>query len=114
MLKNYLKVAFRNLTRHKFYSFLIISDFSLGLAVFLLAILYTGFNFSYDTFHEDVDNIYGIVQVLPSGNKGKQHTAILPAPLLLAMADEFSEIQVSHTIFSLQKDDRPLWRKRIL
>ncbi|MCJ7579614.1 MAG: ABC transporter permease, partial [Candidatus Aminicenantes bacterium] len=95
MFKNYLKVAFRNLIRHKFYSFLIISGFAVGLAVFLLAILYTGFNFSYDTFHKDVDNIYGVVQVLPSGNKGEQHTAILPAPLLPAMVDEFSEIQES-------------------
>ena len=95
MLKNYLKVALRNLTRHKFYSFLILFGFALGLAVFILALLYTGFNFSYDTFHEDVDNIYGVVQVLPSGNKGEQHSAILPAPLLPAIKDEFSEIEAA-------------------
>ncbi|MFC2160555.1 ABC transporter permease [Acidobacteriota bacterium] len=95
MFKNYLKVALRNLLRHKFYSLLIISGFAIGLAVFLLSALYTGFNFSYDTFHEDVDNIYGVLQVLPSGNKGEQHTAITPAPLLPALTGEFSEIQAS-------------------
>jgi len=95
MFKNYFKVAIRNVIRHKFYSFLIIFGFALGLSVFILSVLYTGFNFSYDTFHEDVDDIYGVVQVLPSGNKGEQHTAILPAPLLPAMADEFSELQAS-------------------
>jgi len=99
MFKNYLKVALRNLMRNKFYSLLIISGFAIGLAVFILSALYTGFNFSYDTFHEDVDNIYGVVQVLPSGNTGEQHTAITPAPLLPAMVEEFREIQ-SSTRFS--------------
>ena len=119
MFKNYLRVAIRNVTRYKFYSFLIISGFALGLAVFLLAILYTGFNFSYDTFHKDVDDIYGVVQVLPSGNKGEQHTAITPAPLLPAMISEFSEIQAATRFSRCRKmivryEDKTFYENQVL
>jgi putative ABC transport system permease protein len=93
MISNFIKVALRNLIRYKAYSLLILFGFALGLAIFILSLLHTGFNFSYDTFHEDSKNIYGVVQVLPSGNKGEQHTAITPAPLLPALSAEFSEIE---------------------
>ncbi|MGD9347030.1 MAG: hypothetical protein PVH84_14265, partial [Candidatus Aminicenantes bacterium] len=65
MFKNYLNVALRNIFRFKGYSFLIIFGLALGIAVFMLSIIYTGFDFSYDTFHEDADRIYMVVQVLP-------------------------------------------------
>jgi len=93
MLKNYLRVAMRNIFRHKGYSLLIIFGLSLGMAIFLLAAVYTRFNFGYERFHKGSERIHMVVQVLPSGNKGQKNTAITPAPLLQAAVNEFPEIE---------------------
>ncbi|SEI57947.1 putative ABC transport system permease protein [Dyadobacter sp. SG02] len=58
MFKNYLKIAFRNLTKHKAFSFINISGVSLGLTCFLLLALYVKDELAYDRFHEHGDRIY--------------------------------------------------------
>ena len=103
MFKNYLTVALRNIFRFKAYSLLIIFGLALGIAVFMLSVIYTGFNFSYDTFHENADRIYMVVQVLPSGNKGEQNTAVIPAPMLPALVGEYPEIEDSTRISRCRK-----------
>jgi putative ABC transport system permease protein len=93
MLKNCLRIALRNISRHKGYSLLIIFGLSLGMAIFLLAAVYTRFNFGYERFHNGADRIHMVVQILPSGNKGQINTAVTPAPLLHAVTSEFPEIE---------------------
>lgn len=61
MLKNYFKIALRNLQRNKVYSFINIAGLSLGLACAMLIILYVKDEVSYDRFHKSVNNIYRIV-----------------------------------------------------
>ncbi len=60
MLKNYFKIALRNLTRNKIYSFINIAGLSFGLACSMLIILYVKDEVSYDRFHAGVDRIYRI------------------------------------------------------
>jgi len=93
MLKNYITVALRNILRYKAYSLLIIFGLSLGLAVFILAVLYSNYNASFDRFHQDADEIHMVVRTITSGNKGEQHTAYTPLPLTSAMQTEFPEIK---------------------
>jgi len=93
MLKNYLIVALRTIWRHRGYSFLVVFGLALGMAVFMLAAVYTGFNFSFDTFHQNADRIYMVAQVVPSENKGEQNSTVLPAPFLTALTQEFAEIE---------------------
>jgi putative ABC transport system permease protein len=95
MLKNYLKVALRNIYHHKGYSLLIVLGMGLGIAVFILAALYMRFTCSYDTFHPDAERIHVVVQSLRSGNLGEQNSAVTPAPLRSAMLREFPEIEDS-------------------
>jgi len=58
MLRNYLKVAFRNMLKHKFYSFINIFGLTLGIAACLLISLYVKDELSYDRFHKDSENIF--------------------------------------------------------
>lgn len=95
MLKNYLTIALRNFFKYRTYSLLVVFGLALGIAVFILAAVYTSFNFSFDTFHPDVERIHMVVQVVPSENKGEQNSTVLPAPLSTAMAEEFPEIEDS-------------------
>jgi putative ABC transport system permease protein len=61
VLKNYLKIAFRNLIRHKVYSFINITGLAIGMACSLLIMLYVTDELSYDRFHKNADNIYRVV-----------------------------------------------------
>ena len=61
MIKNYFKIAFRNLKRNKIYSFINISGLSIGLASAMLILLYVKDEVSYDRFHNNVNNIYRVV-----------------------------------------------------
>ncbi len=60
MIRNYFKVAVRNLFRFKGYSFINISGLALGMAAFILIMLYVRFELSYDRFHEHADRIYRV------------------------------------------------------
>lgn len=68
MLKNYLKSAWRNLTRNKTYSAINIVGLAIGLAVCMMIMLYTGHESSYDRFHKNAQRIYWIQGKLKMGN----------------------------------------------
>ena len=91
MIRNYFKIALRNLMRNKVYSFINIGGLSLGLACAMLIILYTKDEVSYDKFHAGVNNIYRVVskQTNPDGSsagsdgntgifQGPKFTTVLP------------------------------------
>jgi len=61
MFKNYLITAFRNIKKHKGYSFINILGLAMGLACFILIFLYIQYELSYDKYHENSSNIYRIV-----------------------------------------------------
>src|SRR5574341_1782500 len=58
MLKNYLKIALRNLLKHKAYSFINIAGLALGMACCMALILFIQHEFSYDRHHEHAEQIY--------------------------------------------------------
>jgi putative ABC transport system permease protein len=57
MIKNYLNVALRNLTRQKLFSLINISGLAIGLAVCMMIMLYVAHEHSYDSFHKNADRI---------------------------------------------------------
>ena len=61
MIKNYLKIAFRNLWRHKAFSFINIMGLTVGMTAFYLIFLYVKFELSYDSFNSKADRTYRIV-----------------------------------------------------
>lgn len=61
MFKNYFKIAFRNLWRHKGFSIINIAGLSVGITAAFLIFLYVHFEMSYDNFHTKADRIYRIV-----------------------------------------------------
>ncbi|MDP6039194.1 MAG: ABC transporter permease [Candidatus Latescibacteria bacterium] len=61
MLKNYLTVAIRNLSRHKAYTFINVIGLAIGLACSTLILLYLQHEFSYDRHHANADRIYRVI-----------------------------------------------------
>lgn len=60
MFKNYLKVAFRNILKHKFFSIINILGMTIGVTACLLIALYVTDELSYDRFHDRADRIYQV------------------------------------------------------
>ena len=58
MIKNYIKIAWRNLIRQRLYSLINISGLAVGLAVCMLIMLYVAHEHSYDRFHKNADRIF--------------------------------------------------------
>lgn len=60
MLTNYLKIAIRNLTRNKGYTFINVGGLAVGMACCMIILLFVRDELSYDRFHEKADQIYRV------------------------------------------------------
>ncbi len=58
MIRNYLKTAWRNLVKNKFYSVINIAGLTLGLAIGILILLWVQDELSFNAFHKNAKNIY--------------------------------------------------------
>ncbi len=62
MLKNYFKIAWRNMIRHKAYSGINIFGLAIGIAACMLILQYVSFELSYENFQVNKDRVYRIQQ----------------------------------------------------
>jgi putative ABC transport system permease protein len=71
MLRNYLKIAIRNIWKRKEYSFINVFGLSLGVAATILLFLYGQYELSWDEFNKKSENIYQVYKerVTPSGTQ---------------------------------------------
>src|SRR5580704_3618747 len=92
MLKNYFKIAFRNLWRKRAYSFINITGLAVGMASCFLIFLYVHFELSYDQFHHKADRIYRVVGDWRSSGE-TLHWYVTPGPLARSIKSEFPEVQ---------------------
>ncbi|MGF7037141.1 ABC transporter permease [Mucilaginibacter lappiensis] len=61
MIKNYFKIALRNLWRHRGFSFINIAGLSIGITAGFFIFMYVAFELSYDKLHSKADRIYRLV-----------------------------------------------------
>jgi putative ABC transport system permease protein len=61
MFKNYLKTAFRNLTKNKVFSIINVAGLSIGISAALVIYLIVSYDFSFDKFEKDSNRIYRVV-----------------------------------------------------
>lgn len=92
MLKNYIKVALRNLWKNLGFSFINIFGLAIGIACSLLIFLFVKDELSYDKFHKDPGNIYRIVKDFINDDGSKIPDATTPAALAPAMQKEMPEV----------------------
>lgn len=92
MLKNYLKITFRNLWRNKGYSFINIFGLAVGLASCIIILLYVQHERSYDKHHEKADRIFRVASKVDfSGNYIEFASA--PAPMGPTLIQDFPEVE---------------------
>jgi len=102
MLKNYYKVAVRNILKYKMFSAINIFGMTIGIASCLMITLYVTHELSYDEFHKDADRIY---QVGLNGKIGGQDIRVANtcSPMAAALVADIPEIAESTRINTIRK-----------
>jgi putative ABC transport system permease protein len=91
MFNNYLKITFRNLKRHKGYSLINIAGLSVGMACFLLILLFSMYEFSYESHHQNANRIYRVnVEQHLTDQVFRAQTS--PVPLAETLYNEIPEV----------------------
>jgi len=101
MLKNYITVALRNLSRHKVFSFINILGLALGLACCITIFLFVQDEFRYDTFHSKGDRIYRLNNNRIREN-GADFTAMTPPALGPTLVKDYPEVQKTVRFFDMR------------
>lgn len=91
MLRNYIKIAWRNLIKNKTGSLINVSGLTLGMTVCLVILIFVHYESTFDTYHENADRSFRVVQhnQLPDQTLYWNTTAY---PLAEALRSDFPEI----------------------
>ncbi|MDF7815640.1 ABC transporter permease [Hymenobacter sp. YC55] len=92
MFKNYLKVAYRNLVRHKGFSFLNIAGLALGLTACLLIGLFVFDELQYDKAVPEGNQVYRVYTEYTK-NETLETFAVVPPMFASTMKQEFPEVE---------------------
>ena len=100
MLRNYFKIAWRNLSKNKAISFINILGLAIGIASCLLIMLFVTDELSYDRFNEKANEIVRVVlKANLNGNDVKEVTVM--APMGQTLVNEFPEVEQATRIRTL-------------
>ncbi|MEO0340045.1 MAG: ABC transporter permease, partial [Bacteroidota bacterium] len=91
MIFNHLKLAWRQLTKYKFYSLINIGGLSIGVACCIIILLYIQYELSYDAYHENADDIYRVALDI-NLNQSDDIGIAVPAPLGPTMEQDLPEV----------------------
>ena len=92
MIKNYFKIALRNLVKHKGTSFINIFGLAVGMTCCLLIMLFVKDELSYDRFNKDAGNIYRVVKDFVNDDGSRLPDATTPPALAPAIQKEIPGI----------------------
>ncbi len=98
MIKNYLIIAWRNLRRHKGFSFINISGLAIGIACCILIFLYINDELSYDKYHANADRIYRPISYSTIGGETRVFARTPPA-IAPGLEEAMPEIEASTRLF---------------
>lgn len=101
MLKNYIKIAFRNLFRNKIHSIVNILGLALGIAACVLIVVWMQDELSYDLFHKKKDQLF-MVMGNDTQNETVKEISGTPGALNQALKDEIPEVAQSTHVFSVK------------
>jgi putative ABC transport system permease protein len=92
MIKNYLRVALRNLLRHRGYAFINVAGLTVGLACCLVIFQYVAFEYSFDRFHAHEADLYRVNTALDSSGEPLRWGADTPHAMGPALAEAVPEL----------------------
>ena len=102
MIKNYFKIAWRNIWRNKSFSFLNILGLTAGTVCCLYILLFVKDQYGYDTYHADASSIYRIRTVIePKDGSPGFNSATASPPIAMGMKMDFPEVVAATRVLYL-------------
>ena len=95
MLKNYFKIAWRNLVKHKAFAAINIAGLAIGMACSIFILLWVQNELSYDRFHKNAGQIYRITARAGDFNAAV-NCAGMPPELKLQIPTVKNFVRISH------------------
>jgi len=92
MLKSYLTIAFRNLTRRRQYTILNLTALTLGVVPVILILLFVHYELGFDQYHTKKDRVYRIIWESPGWYGQTSWMATFPGPLPSAMVRDLADV----------------------
>ncbi|MCL6295446.1 ABC transporter permease [Jejuia spongiicola] len=102
MIRNYFKIAWRNLIKNKGFSAINIGGLSVGLTVSIIISIYVFNEYSYDNFHENYDKLYRVLRI-GGINDDKYLIGVTSGPFGPALENDFSE-SIENTVRVMPND----------
>lgn len=91
IISNYIKIAFRHMSRHKAFSLINLMGLSVGISCCLLVLMYVFHELSYDRYHREGDRVFRIGQRIQK-EAAELETARVATPLIPAIKESFPEV----------------------
>lgn len=104
MFKNYLKIAWRNLTRNKSYTAVNVVGLSVGIAVCMLIFIVIKYQTSFDGFHSKKDRTYRVLTEYHTETGNVYSGKDIPFPLPAGLKAAFPQIEQVAPIYASQND----------
>lgn len=98
MIRNYLKIGWRNLTKNRSYAFINIFGLSLGIACSIVIFTIVKYHLGFDNFHENKERIYRIVTEWHDDEPG--FSEAVPSPVGRAFRSEFTFAEKTARVIS--------------
>ena len=92
MIKNYLKIAIRNIRKNSIYTILNISGMAIGMACSILILLWVQDEWSFDRHFKNADNLYRVLEKFISIDGHLYQEATTPSPLAAVLKEQYPEI----------------------
>ncbi len=100
MIRNYFKIAWRNLLRNKSFSVINISGLAVGMASALLILLWIHHEVSYDNFHTQKDRLYQAWNQYTTDGVTRSWK-VTPKPMAAAIREDYPEVEHTTRITSI-------------
>src|SRR5580704_1461582 len=102
MIKNLLRIAFRNFKKDKWYSILNVLGLTLGITFSLFLIFYITDELNYDRYNEKADRIVRIVSYIQEKDKNTDWT-VTQLPLAATLKKDFPEVEESARLLNRER-----------
>lgn len=116
MIKNYFKIAWRNIINNKFYSFINVAGLAIGITCCVLIFLYIQNELSYDRYNVKADRIYRLTAVCFQPKKTDRFAAsspIMSQKLQAAFPEVIRSVRITPTKRSVSYNDKKFYENKV-
>ena len=111
MIFHYIKIALRNLMKHRVQSFLSVIGLAVGFVCFAYSLIWLRYERTFDSFHPNADRIYMMYK--KSSIKGELQNSCCPYPFAATMKERLPEVEAATAFYpqtvSYKKDESLEW-----